>query len=453
MSDSPDLLLGIDIGTSAIKAVVTDAAGTSVVRSSSTSTPWRTRGGATVLDPEELTGSVLVVASELADGLPGRVAGLGVTGFAESGVWLRPDGRPLAPILPWYDDRGAEAEADLCTHFAPEEFGRRTGQVLSRRRTLVKLRWLRDQLGGGVASREARWLTVPEWVVLQLGGRPYPELSLWSRTGLLRISEPRLDPELAEWAGLSIGQQLAPARAGQPAGTVSAGLAVPGPLKGVTLTIAGHDHVCAAFGAGVFQDTVLFDSWGGGEALVRAQRSIPDPSSALARSLTVSWHVAEGRWALLRGLGTGLVLHRVLRLLGCAAEGRSELDRLAVQLHDIGGLRVEINERGGVDVLDIPNDASPEALWRAALETAFQRVLAAIETIEGGWGPLESVIGCGGWLRSRPVAALKAERVPRFLATSLDEPAAVGAAMLGGIAAGAVASGAEGGPGKSDRGG
>jgi sugar (pentulose or hexulose) kinase len=432
-------LLGIDLGTSAVKAVVTDEHG-AVLASGSAPTPWRPTGDLTQADPADLLTAVHTVTRQALSavgrptgreaGLTGKlVAGVGITGFAESGVLVDDAGAACGPVIAWHDPRGDEQESQLRASDLAACMPLLTGQPISRRLTVVKYRWLRDHVGRRAGA--GRFLTVPEWIVLQLGGTPAPELSLWSRTGFLDIREPAFLPEVADWAGLPWRDLAPPVRAGAPAGYVSDLPGLP-ELAGAVLTVAGHDHLCAAYGAGVTDDRDTCDSWGNGEALIRGRATLPDVRLALQASFSVSHHVIAGQWAIFRGLGTGLLLRRILALLGPPSD-RHELDRLAARRADLPLPTIQIDD-AAISILDIPEAISQVGLWRAALLAAFDRVRDGVADLERICGPTRRVVGCGGWLRSAALRELKAGRVPQFEAARADEPAAVGAARLAGLA-------------------
>jgi sugar (pentulose or hexulose) kinase len=435
-------LLGIDIGTSAVKAVVTNPTG-GVLASASAPTPWRQERGLTEADPADLVAAVRAVSrNALSDAYragsggrrapgTGRVAGVGVTGIAESGVLIDDNDTACGPVIAWHDPRGEEQQAQLEASGLAGRMPLLTGQPVSRKLTAVKYRWLRDRLGH--AAGAGRFLSVPEWVVLQFGGMPAPELSLWSRTGFLDIREPAFLADVADWAGLPWRDMPEPARAGSPAGHAGDLPGLP-ELSGAVLTVAGHDHVCAAYGAGVTDPRDICDSWGSGEAVIRGQRTLPDVRAALGARFSVSHHVIAGQWALFRGLGTGLLLRRILALLGPPAD-RRELDRLAADPGDLPQPRIDIGD-DAIGVLNIPEEISQAGLWRAALLAAFGRVQDAVTEMEQICGPTRRVVGCGGWLRSEPLRRLKAGQVASFEAADAEEPAAVGAARLAGLAAG-----------------
>lgn len=398
-----DAHIGIDIGTSSIKAV-TVVPGFGVVAEARASTPWRTFDGLTECDPFEIEAVVVEVLEQAAD-VSARIASIGITGFAESGVALDADGTPLAPIVAWHDPRGASQLEQLVSWLGPGEFERRTGlSKLDPRFSIIKLRWLADH--GRLDRPVDSWLTVPEWIIHRLGGSRLSDLSHWSRTGLLSIDRPEFDADLMGWAGVPIDAH-APTWSGADGGEVTRSRSR---LAGARLTTAGHDHSTAAVGAGVLTPGELFDSWGNGEMLIRSLDAAAKPDIAAAGSIgaNLGWHVLADRRALLLGLGTGLVLNGVLADLVISPEARQRLD------------------------LALDDTTDPTAVaWRAALSDAFAIVQSGVERVGSITGPVERVVGTGGWLRSAPVRELKQWSVPGFAPATVDEAGAVGAAAMG----------------------
>ena len=195
-----DLLLGIDVGTSACKAVVVDRAGLERAHGQS-ATPWRRVPTGAEVDPDALFDAAVAAArAALAGAAEGRVCAVGVTSMAEGGVLLDGHGRLLAPVIAWHDARGDEEASQLADDLGTDRFAESTGLPASPLCSLAKLRWLAEHKP---ATRSAaRWLNVAEWVVRRLGGRDVAELSLASRTGLLDLSARAPFTEALAWAGL-----------------------------------------------------------------------------------------------------------------------------------------------------------------------------------------------------------------------------------------------------------
>jgi len=100
-------LLGLDIGTSRIKALLYDVERGQVVALSERPTPLaHPQPGWTDFPPEAIWQAAAQAMRELASdpGL-GAVRAVSVSSLAESGVPLDAAGRPLAPFMAWFDAR------------------------------------------------------------------------------------------------------------------------------------------------------------------------------------------------------------------------------------------------------------------------------------------------------------------------------------------------------------
>jgi sugar (pentulose or hexulose) kinase len=425
-----ELLLGIDVGTSACKATLVDTDGIEVAHGQAP-TPWQPVPTGAQADPDALLAAVAsAVAEALAHGPEGRVAGIGVTSVAETGMLLDATGRVLHPAVAWHDSRGAD-EARALERDLPD-FSERTGLPASALCSLAKLKHL-------AIPGAARWLNVGEWVVYRLGGRPVSELSLSSRTGLLDLDARAGYADALAWADLPADLLAEVVLAGTDAGR-SDGAVLPG-TEGAVLTVAGHDHVVAGLGVGVIAPGDVLDSCGTAEAIVR----VAPPLDAAARrrsvagGVTVGWHVAEGRQALLAGLWSGLALREVLDDLGTGEAGREGLSAgaLAIAPGDAPALELELHslERSRVRL----PAAAPAAVWRAAIDAVAREVEALIAHVDAVAGPHSRVVVTGGWSRDAAVFDAK-RRLGAIEAPPVVEAGCRGAALLSGVAAGLYAS-------------
>ena len=436
---SPVLLLGLDIGTTRIKAVVLDLAG-HVVVSAWRGTPSRTDAEGTGMDATELRGLVLDVTGQAATdavlATGGRVTGIGTTGMGEAGVLTGPADEPLAPVWAWYDRR-ADVET-IRREIGEVAFHEATGMPLDQQPSLPKV--LRQFREVPPAANAVRFYSVPEWAARCLGSRPVSELSLASRTGLLDVVTG------LPWDGAShlLGRDLLNelVDAGTDVGRAD-GEAVAPALRGATLTVAGHDHQVAALAAGAAVDGTLLDSLGTAEALLRFTTGPLDRrvvGSLAAQGITAGRAVVPRHWCALHGLLTGFALERLAAALGATHE--PALRRLGEQALQAppSGVRVEVDRESLRITLPVEGassfEVSPAAVWAAAVEAAAQASRAGVEQVAALIGEHRTVMATGGWLANPAVLAAKRRQFPGLVTSSVTEAGAAGAAYLAGVACG-----------------
>lgn len=431
-----DIVVGIDVGTTRVKALAVDLSGR-ILCESALPTPWEHRGAEAQIDPRLLADTVRQVLVALVEHeswpVGGRACGIGVAGMAETGVLIDPAGQPVAPALAWHDPRG---RVDLIDReVGRPEFHRHVGMRLNSKPSVAKILWLQENIE---AARSAvRHLCVGEWIVRDLGGDQVAELSLVSRTGLYDV--------VAEqpWsATLDLTGPLLPDRivvAGEHCGVVDDSL--PEPLRGAVLTVAGMDHHAAALSNGAARAGVLFDSMGTAEALLRFAPGPMDPDDIEAlvdKDVAVMWSVVPGLVCVLDAFLTGLSLQRLLGALGRTdLPARKELAAQALSVPR-GAIRVDTVELTGLSIRGIDDDATPGAIWRAAVEDLTQVSADAIAFVESLVGPRTETVIAGGWIHDEMIRDARRRQLGDFSLSEVAEAGAMGAALLGGIAAGRI---------------
>jgi sugar (pentulose or hexulose) kinase len=438
-----ELAVGVDIGTTETKALAIDARGDNPtgrrVGFARRPTTWVTHpGGRVETTGEAVFADVLgavsaAVRSAEADG-PVRVTGIGLAGLAESGVVLDPAGRVGSPVIAWFDQRGAEELTELAARdsgFA-EAFSGRVGLAMDAQCTLAKLLWMR---GSGISLRPGvQWLNIPEYVAHTLGADRVTEPSLAARTGLVDASTGLAWSAALDQVGAPPGFLPPVLPAGQSAGRVSHRDA-PAALRGAAITVVGHDHPVAAVGSGATEPNVLFNSTGTADVLLRSvprRLSTEERAQLVASGYSAGAHVLPGYAALIGSVRAGLVLGRVLDLLGRAdLAARLELDRRwrpgtatsSVRVTGAGQTDAEV-------VIRITDGASPDAVWAAALAHIGSVTSALVHSAERIVGEHRDAVAAGGWVRLSSVRASKSQIIPRLRFAAIDQPGAFGAALF-----------------------
>src|SRR5919199_6763504 len=144
MNRSDEVVLGVDIGTTATKVIAYDSSGRTRASASTDYPLWQPEPGAAVQDPHEVLGAVRggvrAVVRQLGDV---RVAGLSFSAAMHSLLGLDAYGRPLTPLITWADTRAAAQADRLRDQGSALDLHKRTGTPVHPMSPLAKLMWLR----------------------------------------------------------------------------------------------------------------------------------------------------------------------------------------------------------------------------------------------------------------------------------------------------------------------
>ncbi|WP_442604381.1 FGGY-family carbohydrate kinase [Paenibacillus sp. KN14-4R] len=288
--------MGIDVGTTNIKAGLFMDNGT-VIRIASRPTPTeQTDQGHYYYNPEKLWLTVAAVIQEAAEAAkPSEIAGIGVTSMAEAGLVLDArSGKPRSSIIPWFDTRTKVQAEWIGRESDPLERFTKTGLRASYKQGLAKLLWLREH--EQVDFTNAKWLSMSDYITYRLTGNMATDYTLAARTFAFRIDTKCWDEDWIRHFGLEpeLFPEVVPA--GTSIGTVLTSMAEQlGLSPSTTVAIGGHDHVCAALSVGAIQPDIVFDSMGTAETLIGVLPDRPLGKAEFDSGLSFGCHVAGGK--------------------------------------------------------------------------------------------------------------------------------------------------------------
>src|SRR2546421_1680079 len=207
------LLLGIDEGTSAVKAILFDA-DLRPLREARREKPLaHPRRGWVEQDPRVVLDAVVEAVTEVLDGAPDAVAACGLDHQGESVLaWDAESGGPLTPIVTWQDKRSQEVLDRLESDGLADEVRERSGMPLDPYFSAGKLAWLLEHDEAVGRAREAGTLrlgTVDAFLCDRLGAGFATDAATASRTQLHHLGDDGWDPWLADRFGVPV--ELLPA--------------------------------------------------------------------------------------------------------------------------------------------------------------------------------------------------------------------------------------------------
>lgn len=317
------LCIGIDIGTSAVKVVVSDDADAILAEREAQLAISRPDPGASEQDPDAWWQAVTQVLDGLAAERPELMAAtraIGLSGQMHGAVLLDRDLRPLRPAMLWNDGRSApQAKALRQTH---PELAQVVGVPAMPGFTGPKIPWLAAHEPGLVERIQVVMLP-KDYVRLKLTGEVATDMSDAAGTWWLDEARRAWSAEAAAATGLPFAALPPLLESPQPAGFVSASLADRWGLpRGVVVAAGAGDAAAGAVGIGALADGDAFLSLGTSAQLFVSTASYrPAP----AQPVHAFCHAAPGLWfqmgAMLNGasclaFAAGLVGAPIETLLG-----------------------------------------------------------------------------------------------------------------------------------------
>lgn len=195
------LHIGIDLGTSGIKAILIEDLARVIAIAAEPITVSRPYIGWSEQDPDLWVSSVFSCLDQLAASAPKEMAyvrGIGLSGQMLAALILDANLRPLRPAILWNDQRAiAECAALLA---AVPDIGQRTNGTPDPGLTAPKLMWLRKH-EPAVMDRARMLMLTKDYVRLALTGEVATEPSDAGGTQLLDVATGRWDGDLCTAAG------------------------------------------------------------------------------------------------------------------------------------------------------------------------------------------------------------------------------------------------------------
>ncbi|MFL5891742.1 MAG: FGGY family carbohydrate kinase [Solirubrobacterales bacterium] len=435
------LLLGIDEGTSAVKAVLFDADLRPIKEARRDKPLVHPKPGWVEQDPEVIVEAVVSAVAELLADEP-DVDACGLDHQGESILaWDAESGRALTPVVTWQDKRSQETLDRLQSEGRADEIRDRSGMPLDPYFSAGKLAWLLQHdpdVARAVETGTARLGTVDSFLCDRLGAGFATDPSTASRT---QLGAPEWDPELLEIFGVP--------REALPEILDTAGdlgtLSHPSWNRELPLRARLVDQQAALAGAGCVEPGLVKATYGTGVfVLAHAGEERPHPEGGLLP--TVAWRV-DGRveWAIDGGVFTaGALLEWLSRDLGLAQDPPA-LAAAAAEVEDSGGVRL-LPALAGVGapwwasearavIAGLTAGARPAHIARAALEAIAWRVADVIEAVRRTV-PVEVLRVDGGLTRDATLLQLQADTTGVSVQRGAVDATVAGAAALAAVGAG-----------------
>ena len=257
------MYVGLDIGTSGVKAVLFSETGEMQQRACR-EYPVHGTGTQIELYPQQVCDAVLDALRELADAHC-EIQAIGISSLGEACILLDQDGGVLGNAILPGDRRGAEYLPNIQNH--EHEILNITGLPLNSTYSLLKLMWIR-QYAPELYARTKRVMLFGDYIGFVLTGETGISRSLASRTMAFDVRTMQFSTSVCSTFAFDPALFSPPVASTQKIGSLLPEIAQRvGLPAGIAIYAGGHDQPCAAIGAGAYQKGDASDSIGTSECI------------------------------------------------------------------------------------------------------------------------------------------------------------------------------------------
>ena len=398
------MFLGIDIGTSGVKAIVLDDAGALAGQGTAPLSVSRPHDLWSEQDPVDWWAATCAAVKAIDPALRRSVRAIGIAGQMHGATVLDSANHPLRPAILWNDGRAfaecAELEAAVPTLHAI------TGNLAMPGFTAPKLLWLRRQEPALFAAI-AKVLLPKDYVRLQMTGDAATDLSDSAGTLWLDVGKRAWSEEVLAACGLGLQHMPTLHEGSEITGTLRPEVATDWGMDAVPVAAGGGDNAAGAAGVGVVRDGDALLSLGTSGVIFAATRTFrPNPAGAVHAFC----HCLPGLWHQMSvHLSAASCIDWVGNLTGAsgpaevfaraeaAGTGGSELF-----LPYLSGERTPHNDphiRGAF--LGMANETDAGSLSAAVLEGVAFALADGIAALRAAGTQIEELSVIGGGARSR----------------------------------------------------
>lgn len=399
------MFLGIDVGTSAVKAVLADEAGRIVDQASASLTVQRPGPLQSEQRPADWWSATNRAVLTLDAGGRAAVRAVGLSGQMHGATLLDEADQPLRPAILWNDGRSAAECAAL--EAAVSDSRAITGNLAMPGFTAPKLMWVRAH-EPELFDRIACVLLPKDYVRLRMTGDKASDLSDSAGTLWLDVAARAWSPAMLDACGLTDRHMPALFEGTAATGTLRAELAEAWGMDPVPVAAGGGDNAAGAAGAGVIARGEAFLSLGTSGVLFLADDAYrPNP----AQAVHTFCHCLPDRWHQMSVLlSAASCVDWIARATGAGdaaalmaeVEDTDAVPGAAMFLPYLSGERTPHNDPHAQGVFfGLTHQTGRAELAQAVLEGVAFAFADGLDALAATGAPIEAISVIGGGARSR----------------------------------------------------
>ena len=267
--DNP-LFMGIDAGSSKIRALIFNSKGLLVAQSSEKMPTIYSNLGWAHYDPKELwkiTIKVINHSLSLIDN-PKRVVSVAVASVGETAIILDKNDQPIYHSIAWFDKRAKDQSEKIVKMIGSEKLFKITGLIQTPIFGINKMLWLKEN-EPHIYEKSSKWLIIANYLAWKLSGEQATDYSLACRTFAFDLQRLEWSKEIIEQLDLkkSFFPEVKPTGSKLNYVTSDASRQTGLPTDCI-VGVGGHDHPLGVLITGAIKYGVMSNSIGTAECLV-----------------------------------------------------------------------------------------------------------------------------------------------------------------------------------------
>ncbi len=398
------MYLGIDIGTSGVKAVLVDDSGAVIEQASAPLTVSRPHALWSEQDPADWWAATNKAVSDL--GLQRRhaVKAIGLSGQMHGATLLGADDKALRPAILWNDGRSAAQCAAL--EDAIPTLGQITGNRAMPGFTAPKLQWVREN-EPDIFAQVKTVLLPKDYVRLRMTGDMASDMSDSAGTLWMDVAARDWSDVVLEATGLNRSHMPKLFEGSEVTGQLRAELAEAWGMARVPLVAGGGDNAAGAVGVGVVKPGDAFLSLGTSGVLFLANAGYsPNPAGGVHSFC----HALPGRWHQMSViLSAASCVDWAAKLCGmsdttamfAAIEARDRPADTEIFLPYLSGERTPHNNPNAMGVLyGLGHESDAAAIGQSVLEGVAFAFRDGMDALTDSGATIDSITVIGGGAKS-----------------------------------------------------
>lgn len=450
-----DLLLGIDIGTSACKVALFDLDGKVIGQSTEPYSLYFPKEGYVEQDANEWWSAVCnAIKNVIADNNinPISIKGVGVDGQSWAALPVDKQGNTLYNAIIWMDRRSSTECEEAISKIGFERIFKVSGNSLDPTYTTPKILWLKKNKPQ-VYEHTYKFLQSNSYIAYKLTGEMTQDLSQGYGIHMFNMNTGKWDKELCDEFGIDINKLPNIYSCDDVIGVVNdiasmeTGLAI-----GTPVVAGGLDAACGTLGAGVIEFGQTQEQGGqAGGMSICLDKPVAHPK------LILGHHVIPNAWLLQGGTVGGGCLKWFKEKLGTyetyreQVEGINAFDSLVNEANDVkygsdgviflpymAGERSPIWDKDAKGVFfGLSYDKTKGHMIRAILEGTSYSLNHNLKTAKEVRVEVNELIAMGGAANSLLWTQIKSDVTGKVIKVpSSDTATTLGAALLAGVGTG-----------------